>query len=65
MTPGQGSAGALPERRCLQRIVVTTDVHSALDHAPLLASHLHALRGGALPPGPHPERTAPREPLRG
>jgi hypothetical protein len=48
MTPGQVSAGALPERRCLQRIVVTTDVHSALDHAPLLASHLHALRGGAL-----------------
>ncbi len=48
MTLGQASAGALPERRCLQRIVATTDVHSALDHAPLLISHLHALRGGAL-----------------
>ncbi len=47
MTPGQVT-GALPERRCLQRIVATTDVHSALDHAPLLASHLHVLRGGAL-----------------
>jgi 5'-nucleotidase / UDP-sugar diphosphatase len=40
--------GALSERRCLQRIVATTDVHSALDHAPLLASQLHALRGRAL-----------------
>lgn len=48
MTPGQACAGELTERRCLQRIVATTDVHSALDHAPLLASHLHALRGEAL-----------------
>ncbi|MGH3867010.1 MAG: metallophosphoesterase [Pseudonocardiaceae bacterium] len=43
MTPG-----TLFEQRCLRRIVATTDVHSALDHAPLFASHLHALRGGAL-----------------
>lgn len=48
MRSGQATAGALPGRRRLQRIVATTDVHSALDHAPLLASHLHALRGGAL-----------------
>ncbi|MGH3801294.1 MAG: metallophosphoesterase [Pseudonocardiaceae bacterium] len=48
MTLGQNSAGALPERRYLQRIVATTDVHSALDHAPLFALHVHALRGGAL-----------------
>ena len=48
MTPRQRSARALPERRCPQRIVATTDVHSALDHAALFVSHLHALRGGAL-----------------
>ncbi|MGH3752558.1 MAG: hypothetical protein ACRDRP_07665 [Pseudonocardiaceae bacterium] len=48
MTLGQSSAGALPDRRHLQRIVATTDVHSALDHAPLLASRLHALQGEAL-----------------
>ncbi|MGH3721217.1 MAG: metallophosphoesterase [Pseudonocardiaceae bacterium] len=48
MTPGQAPAGARLERRCLHRIVATTDVHSALDHASLLVSQLHALRDGAL-----------------
>ncbi|MGH3899482.1 MAG: metallophosphoesterase [Pseudonocardiaceae bacterium] len=48
MTPGQTSAGARPEGRCLQRIVATTDVHSVLDHASLLVSQLHALQGEAL-----------------
>lgn len=45
---GRYDTRARSERRCLRRIVATTDVHSALDHVPLLASHLHALRGGAL-----------------